>query len=388
VKTTRRPPSTRPYPRPVDAPLDERERALLDRAIVLGRQGWGRVHPNPLVGCVIARDGEVLGEGWHEEYGGPHAEVQALNDAGEAARGATAYVSLEPCRHQGKTPPCTDALVRAGVSRVVYGAADPGTESGGGAEALRAAGLEVIGPTMNERQAIHENPAFMHNARTGSTFVALKLAMSLDARIAARVGERTELTGAAAHRWVHSLRAGHDGIMVGAGTALVDDPRLTVREAVAVSRKPARIVVDSAATIPPGSRLFADIDEVPVFVFVRNEAPRAAVERLEEAGAQVTRVPAGEGGVDLASVFRACWNNDIRSVLCEGGGVMASSLLSLGLVHRLYLLFAPRTLGSGAVPAFADLPDSAWSRWVTTGPSQPLDEDALVIYDRLPHGRL
>jgi diaminohydroxyphosphoribosylaminopyrimidine deaminase/5-amino-6-(5-phosphoribosylamino)uracil reductase len=165
VKTTRRPPSTRPYPRPVDAPLDDRERALLERAVVLGRQGWGRVHPNPLVGCVIARDGEVLGEGWHEEYGGPHAEVQALNRAGEAARGATVYVSLEPCRHQGKTPPCTDALMRAGVRRVVYGAADPGADSGGGAEALRAAGLEVIGPTMSERQAIHENPAFMHNAR-------------------------------------------------------------------------------------------------------------------------------------------------------------------------------------------------------------------------------
>jgi diaminohydroxyphosphoribosylaminopyrimidine deaminase/5-amino-6-(5-phosphoribosylamino)uracil reductase len=367
--------------------VDDADRALLERAVELGRRGWGRVHPNPLVGCVIVKDGETIAEGWHEEYGGSHAEVRALERAGEDARGATAYVSLEPCRHQGKTPPCTDALVRAGVRRVVFGAADPGSDSGGGAEALRAAGIEVVGPVLSERRAIHENPAFMHNARTGSTFVALKLAMSLDARIAARVGERTELTGAAAHRWVHSLRAGHDGIMVGAGTALVDDPRLTVREAVAVRRQPARIVVDSGATIPPGSRLFADVSEVPVYVFVRNDAPSASVARLEGVGAKVQRVPAGEGGVDLAAVFRACWDNGIRSILCEGGGVMASSLLSNGLVQRLYLLLAPRTLGSGAVPAFADLPEGAWSRWVPAGPSQALDEDALVVYDRLPPGR-
>jgi diaminohydroxyphosphoribosylaminopyrimidine deaminase/5-amino-6-(5-phosphoribosylamino)uracil reductase len=186
---------------------------------------------------------------------------------------------------------------------------------------------------------------------------------------------------------VHSLRAGHDGIMVGAGTALVDDPRLTVREAVAARRQPARIVVDSAATIPPGSRLFADVDEVPVFVFVRADAPRASVARLEDAGAHVERVPPGEGGVDLGAVLRACWENGIRSVLCEGGGAMASSLLAGGLVQRLYLLLAPRTLGSGAVPAFADLPEGAWTRWLPAGPSQPLDEDALVIYDRLPPGR-
>jgi diaminohydroxyphosphoribosylaminopyrimidine deaminase/5-amino-6-(5-phosphoribosylamino)uracil reductase len=387
LKATRRAPHSRAYPAVVDRDLDEPERALLERAVELGRRGWGRVHPNPLVGCVLTRDGEVIAEGWHEEYGGPHAEVNALGRVAGHAHGATAFVSLEPCRHHGKTPPCTDALIQAGVRRVVYGAADPGSDSGGGAEALRAAGIEVLGPILSERRAIHENPAFMHNARTGSTFVALKLAMSLDARIAARVGERTELTGAAAHRWVHSLRAGHDGVMVGAGTALVDDPRLTVREAVAVRRKPARIVVDSGANIPPGSRLFADVNEVPVFVFVRTDAPRVAVERLEDAGAKVQRVPPGEGGVDLAAVFRACWENGIRSILCEGGGVMASSLLANGLVQRLYLLLAPRTLGSGAVPAFADLPDGAWSRWAPAGPSQALDEDALVVYDRLPAGR-
>lgn len=373
--------------RPPETSLSDTDRRLLERAVELGRRGWGRVHPNPLVGCVVATEGKVLGEGWHDEYGGPHAEVRALELAGGAARGATAYVSLEPCRHQGKTPPCTEALKRAGVARVVVGAADPGRGSGGGADVLRAAGVEVVGPVMSDRDAFAENPAFIHNARTGSTFVALKLAMSLDARIAARVGERTQLTGPAAIRWVHALRAGHDGVMVGVGTAHVDDPRLTVREDVPVRRQPARIIVDSGATLAPDSRLFRDVEEAPVVVFVREEAPARSRERLRDAGADVHPVPSAAGGVDLVSVLRACWELGIRSVLCEGGGHMGSSLLSDGLVQRLYLLLAPRTLGSGAVPAFADLPEGAWTGWVPGGTPRALDEDVVVVYDRLPPGK-
>lgn len=365
--------------------VEASERRLVDRAIELGRRGWGGVHPNPLVGCVVAREGEVVGEGWHELWGGPHAEVRALEAAGEDARGATAYVSLEPCRHEGKTPPCTDALVDAGISRVVYGAADPGSDSGGGADALREAGVEVVGPVLTEREAMHENPAFFHNALTGSTFVALKLAMTLDARIAARVGERTQITGEAANLWVHELRAAHDAIMVGAGTALVDNPRLTVRGTPA-ARPPARLVIDSRATVEPTSRLFEDVETVPVHVFVREDAPRASIERLTDVGAQVHRVAAGEGGVDLHQVLRACWRSGIRSVLCEGGGVMASSILGDGLAQRLYLLLAPMTFGVGGVPAFGELPDGAWTRWAPAGPSRALGEDALVVFDRLPQG--
>jgi diaminohydroxyphosphoribosylaminopyrimidine deaminase/5-amino-6-(5-phosphoribosylamino)uracil reductase len=365
---------------------DDVDRRFVDRAVELGRRGWGRVHPNPMVGCVVVKEGQVVGEGWHEEYGGPHAEVRALERAGDAARGSTVYVSLEPCRHHGKTPPCTDALVEAGVRRVVFGAVEPGRDPSGGAGVLREAGVVVLGPVLTERQGMHENPAFFHNARTGTTFLALKLAMTLDARIAARVGERTDITGPAAHRWVHSLRAGHDAVMVGAGTANVDDPRLTVRADVPLRRQPARIVIDSRATLPPDSRLFDDVDDVPVHVFVRDDALERDIGRLEDAGAEVHPVPAGPGGVNLVTVLRTCWQEGIRSVLCEGGGLMGSSLLSEGLVQRLYLLLAPRTFGVGGVPAFADLPDGAWSRWTAAGPSQALDEDGLVVFDRLPPG--
>jgi diaminohydroxyphosphoribosylaminopyrimidine deaminase/5-amino-6-(5-phosphoribosylamino)uracil reductase len=276
--------------------------------------------------------------------------------------------------------------VRAGVRRVVFGASDPGEDSRGGADVLRKAGVEVVGPGITERQGVHENPAFFHNARTGTTFVALKLAMTLDARIAARVGERTEITGPAAHRWVQSLRAGHDAVMVGAGTAHVDDPRLTVREDVPLRWHPARIVIDSRATLPDDSRIFDDVDDVPVHVFVRDDAPEDGVRRLEDAGAEVYRVPAGPGGVNLVVVLRICWQRGIKSVLCEGGGLMGSSLLAEGLVQRLYLLLAPRTFGVGGVPAFADLPEGTWSRWAPAPPSQALDEDGLVVFDRLPPG--
>ena len=379
-------PRLRSKPAKPDLITTEADRRFLERAVELGRRGWGFVHPNPMVGCVVVQDGDVVAEGWHEELGSAHAEVRALDRAGEAARGATVYVSLEPCRHEGRTPPCTDALVRAGVGRVVFGAADPGLQSAGGATVLREAGIEVVGPVFTERQALQENPAFFHAARNGTTFVALKLAMTLDARIAARVGERTEISGPAAYRWVHSLRAGHDAVMVGAGTAHVDDPRLTVREDVPVRRQPARIVIDSRATLPPDSRLFDDVDDVPVYVFVRDDAPVKDVRGLEDAGADVYRVPAGSGGVNLEAVLRTCWQQGIRSVLCEGGGLMGSSLLGEGLVQRLYLLLSPRTFGVGGVPAFADLPEGAWSRWAAAGASQSLGEDGLVVFDRLPPG--
>src|SRR5262245_36473332 len=170
---------------PAQPTLSEGDRRLLDRSVELGRRGWARVHPNPMVGSVVTGpDGDVLAEAWHEEFGGPHAEVIALNRAGASARGGTVFVSLEPCRHHGKTPPCTDALVAAGVRRVVFGAADPGKEAGGGADVLRKAGIEVVGPVLSEVEGLHQNPAFFHNARTNSTFLALKLAMTLDARIA------------------------------------------------------------------------------------------------------------------------------------------------------------------------------------------------------------
>lgn len=366
--------------------IDDRDRAFLTRAQELAPAGWGRVHPNPMVGCVLVQGEQVVAEGWHEVFGGPHAEVRALERAGVRARGATAYVTLEPCRHEGKTPACTKALLRSGVARVVYGAADPGAESGGGGEELAAAGVEVVGPVFTPDQAWRANPAFHHAARHGTPFVAVKLAMSLDGRLARRPGERTPLTGLAAQREVHRLRAGYGGIMVGAETARVDDPLLTVREDVPCRRAPVRIVLDGGAVLSSTAALFRDIDEAPVWVFVRDDVAEAELERLEEAGAQVHPVEAGPGGrgVSLDRVLSVAWDAGLRSLLCEGGGRLASALFSADLAQRLHLFVAPRVLGPEGVPGFPGLADTAAAEgWSLTGAPTRFGDDVLLTLDRL-----
>lgn len=369
--------------RVADVDLDRSDRRFLERAVELGRRGWGRVHPNPMVGCVLTRQGDVVAEGWHAEHGGPHAEVRALDEAGARARGATAYVSLEPCGHHGKTPPCTEALVDAGVARVVYGAADPGTESGGGAAVLREAGLEVVGPAFPVEVGREINPAFFHAVEVGTTYVALKLAASLDGKISEGPGRTTRLTGAAATAETHRLRRGFAGILVGAETARTDDPRLTVREGLRPERPPARLVVDSRATLSPGAALFQEVDEAPVIVFCRTDAPEEAIEALERAGATVHPVPPAERGVDLGRVLEICRETGIHSVLCEGGGTLASSLLEEGRARRLYLFLTPTTLGPEGVPAFpGPFTPATWTGWRAVDGGGSFGRDALVIFDR------
>lgn len=366
--------------------LTDQDRTHLARAVELASEGWGRVQPNPMVGCVVVRDGRVVGEGYHEVFGGPHAEVVALARAGGAARGATVYVSLEPCRHEGKTPACTRALLQSGVARVVYGAPDPGVESGGGGAELAAHGMEVLGPLLTPAQAWRLNPAFHHVQRHGTPFAAVKLAMSLDARLAEGAGQRTRLTGAAAQREVHRLRAGYDGIVVGAVTARVDDPLLTVREDVPCRRPPVRIVLDGGATLPSHAALFQDVERVPVWVFVRDDAPEAELERLEGAGAVVHPVPAGTGGrgVDLDAVGQVTWEAGLRSLLCEGGGALATAYLASERARRLHLFIAPRFLGPQGVEAFPGLPETvAGSGWSLTGEPRALGDDTLLVLDRL-----
>lgn len=362
------------------APASEADRAFLLRAIELGQRGWGRVHPNPMVGAVVVRNGEVMGEGYHPEYGGPHAEIVALEAAGERARGATVYVSLEPCAHHGKTPPCTDALIRAGVARVVFGAADPTAEAGGGAHCLHAAGIRVEGG-LAEREVRRQNAAFFHIAERGTAYVALKLAASLDAKLAAAPGERTQVTGPEAVAEAQTLRAGFDAIMVGIETALVDDPLLSARGAVLPRRPPTRIVLDSRLRLPPGARTLRE-GEGPVLVFCRDDATPEAAAALQEAGATVLPVRASPHGVDLDAVLSTCWDRGIRSVLCEGGGRLASSLLRGGYARRLYLFVAPRIFGAGAVPAFPGewTPDAA--RGWQAVEARALGSDALIVFDR------
>ncbi|MDH5758697.1 MAG: bifunctional diaminohydroxyphosphoribosylaminopyrimidine deaminase/5-amino-6-(5-phosphoribosylamino)uracil reductase RibD [Gemmatimonadota bacterium] len=366
------------------AHLDPRDTAFLDEARLIARSAWGQVHPNPLVGCVLVKDGNVVGRGIHEHFGGAHAEIHALEDAGADARGATAYVSLEPCNHHGKTPPCSDALLQAGVRRVVFGARDPGRESGGGGAALLRAGVDVVGPVWSDAEGRAENPAFFHTARHGTPHVALKLALSLDGAIAARPGERTRITGAEADREVHRLRSGFDAVMVGAGTIRADDPRLTVRLHDPGHVPLRRIVLDPMAETPDRAALFEDLrDGCPVHVFCRTSAPEVDIERLEARGAHVHPVASASAGVSLPAVLGVCWELGIRSILCEGGARLAGALLREGLAQRLHLFVAPRTLGAGAVRAFPEDADAVdWSAFHRVDAPSRFGQDTLIVLDR------
>lgn len=340
------------------------------------------MHPNPMVGCVLVLDGRVVGEGYHRAYGEPHAEVEALSVAGPAARGATAYVTLEPCNHHGKTPPCTEALLRAGVRRVVFAATEPGRVAGGGAVALRAAGVEVTGPVWDPWTAEMENPAFVHAARHACPFVALKLAQTLDGAIAAAPGRRTRITGAEADARTHELRKGFDALLVGAGTVRVDDPLLTVRLAPPGRVAPARLVLDPRGEIPSSAALFRDAAEAPVHVFVRADVDELELARLERAGARVHPLPPGGGGLCLEAMLDRAWELGFRSILCEGGAALAGSLLEARFVSRLYLWLAPHTLGPGAVRSFGETGAGAWEGFRPAFTPEVHGRDTLLVYHR------
>lgn len=352
------------------------------RALELAEAGWGRVHPNPLVGAVVVREGRVVGEGAHLEYGGPHAEVAALREAGTGARGATLYVTLEPCVHFGKTPPCTDAILESGIGRVVLAAEDPHAEAAGGADRLERAGVAVTRGV--EREAARaQNALFLRPLETGRPFVALKLALSLDARIARRPGEATRVTGPVSEAEVHRLRGGFDAILVGAATARVDDPRLTVRQGPPPRVAPVRVVADPRVTLAPESRLAETAAEVPVWVLAAGDAladpaARERADALRSRGVEVVEAPPGPGGLDVAGALDRLWERGVRTVLCEGGGRLGSALLNAGRVDRMYLFTAPRLFGEEGVPAFPDATEMRGrivaSRWV--------GEDTLTVVDR------
>jgi diaminohydroxyphosphoribosylaminopyrimidine deaminase/5-amino-6-(5-phosphoribosylamino)uracil reductase len=359
--------------------------AFLHRAVELGRRGWGQVHPNPMVGCVLVRRDRLLGEGWHQAWGGPHAEVNALaaaRDAGEDPAGATAYVSLEPCSHEGKTPPCTRALLAAGVARVVYGAADPGVESGGGGADLRAAGLEVDGPVMTGAEARRENPAFFHafGPHAHRPWVVLKLAISADGFLSAGPGKRTAISGAQANARVHELRAGMDAILVGGRTAEVDDPLLTVRGGVMPRIPPRRIVLDPLGILSPGARLFhTGPGEVIVF---RGEREGEGQDALS-GGARLERLaPVAPAMFHLPDVLARLQVLGVQALLCEGGAELARSLLREDLVDRLVLIRSERSLGPGGVPAFPGGWSADMDGWDPVGSPETLGPDTWSAWDR------
>lgn len=351
------------------------------RALTLAERGWARTRPNPMVGAVVVQDEQVVGEGWHAEYGGPHAEVVALAAAGERARGATLYVTLEPCNHHGRTAPCTDALLHAGVARVVIAASDTNPVAGGGTERLRAAGIEVVSG-VEEDAARALNAAFFHHHEKQTTFTVLKLALSLDGKLSARAGERTAVTGDAAGAAVQSLRAGFDAIMVGAGTARADDPLLTARGTPQPRTQPLRVIVDSRASLAISSRLVQTANEVPVLVFCADAAAEEHVAALEQAGVRVHRVAGRNGRVDLRTVLTVLYDSGVHALLCEGGGEMAAELLERGLVDRLHVFIAPRFFGAAGTPAFP-LQAAPSGEWKLVR-QRAHGDDVELVYDRRP----
>jgi diaminohydroxyphosphoribosylaminopyrimidine deaminase/5-amino-6-(5-phosphoribosylamino)uracil reductase len=321
-------------------------------ALVLARRGLGSVWPNPAVGCVIAKDGRVVGRGWTQPGGRPHGETEALRRAGEEARGATAYVSLEPCCHWGRTPPCVDALIAAGVRRVIVALQDPDPRvAGEGLRRLRTAGLDVeVGLCAEE--AAEVNAGFLTRLQRGRPLVTLKLATSLDGRIATASGESQWITGPPARERAHALRADHDAIMVGTGTVLADDPQLTCRLPGLSHRSPVRVVIDRRLRIPPAARLIADAHRVPTWVVTFASADPARRAQFEASGVSLIDVePDGEGQVDLAAALRALGDRGITRLLVEGGAGLAAALLRARLIDHLVWVHAPLLIGGEGIPA-------------------------------------
>lgn len=350
------------------------------RALDLALRGWGRVAPNPLVGAVLLKDGGVVAEGYHAEFGRPHAEVVALEAADRAggARGATLVVTLEPCAHQGKTPPCTSAILAAGVRRVVAAVRDPDPQARGGLELLEQQGLEVaVGQLADEAAALNA-PFLFARQHTDRPFVALKLATSIDGRIADAAGRSRWVSGPAARDYAHWLRAGFDAIAVGGTTALTDDPQLTVRGSVAPRKPPVRVIFDRRAMLNTGVQLVRTAREVPTWVVASLEAPETSVSLLEASGVRVFR-PAS-----LAAGLAMLREAGIHSVLCEGGGALGAKLLADGLVDRLYWVQSPVWLGDSAVPAFPGVPATPLAeapRWIPVE-RRALGPDTLLVVDR------
>ncbi len=360
----------------------------MQRARALALRGLGHVSPNPLVGCVVVSEaGEVLGEGWHERYGEPHAEPHALADArargatDDDLRAATVYVTLEPCAHQGKTPPCADLLIQTDVRRVVVGMRDPfPAVDGKGIEKLRATGIDVtVG--VDAQACWRMNEAFVHHVRTGRPLVTLKIAQTLDGYTATQSGDSKWITSEESRRHVHRLRATSDAVLVGSGTARADDPHLTVRHT--TGPQPFRIVLDRAGDLPPSLHVFRDEYAASTVAIVAPDADPAYADALQSSGGRVLHIPTDGEHLDLASLLDALGRGDagvpVQSLLVEGGPRLASALLSAPHADRLLAFIAPIWLGDGRAAFSGNAParmDDAtrWpeSNWTTIG------DDALL----------
>ena len=351
-------------------------------ALSLGRRGLGRTWPNPAVGAVIVKDGVIVGRGWTQSGGRPHAEVEALRRAGEAARGATLYVTLEPCSHFGKSPPCADAIIAAGVARVVSAMEDPNPQvAGGGHARLRAAGI-AVDISIGAEEARRDHAGHIRRMREGRPQVTLKLALSADGKAGAAGRRPTAITGEATRQRVHLLRAQSDAIMIGIGTALADDPLLTCRLPGMAKDSPVRIVLDSALRVQPGSRLVKSAGEVPLWVVATPGASREAEQALSAKGVIVLRSAGADGKLDLSAALKAVAARGITRLMVEGGPTLAAALLAADLVDEAYLFHAPVVIGTDGIDALDATTATALARQLKQVASEPVGADRQDYYER------
>lgn len=322
--------------------------AYMSHALNLASRSSGRTSPNPMVGAVIVRDGQIVGEGWHMRAGTPHAEIHAINHAGKLAIGATIYVTLEPCSHYGRTGPCTDAIINAGITKVIVAMTDPNPlVAGRGIAQLRAAGIEVIdGVCSAEAAALNE--VFIKWITTNLPFVILKTAMTLDGKTATRTGHSQWITGLEARTRVHQFRDKYDAILVGIGTALADDPELTTR-LVPSGKNPIRIIVDSLARIPLNAKVITD-GRAPTIIAVTPAAPIEKIQALQAKGVEVLPVAGGGRTVDLRKLFELLGARGISSIFVEGGSTIGAALLEENLIDKIHCFVAPKIVGGTAAP--------------------------------------
>ncbi len=341
----------------------------MDLALSLAARGAGYVAPNPMVGAVVVREGQVVGQGFHQAVGGPHAEVNAIDDAGERAAGATLYVTLEPCNHFGRTPPCTEKVMAAGIRRVVVAMADPNPDvRGGGNDLLRSKGIEVV-CGVREAQARRLNASFIKFAATKRPFVVLKMAATLDGRIAASTGDARWVTGEAARAQVHRLRHAMDAIMVGIGTVKADDPELTARLSDGRGKDPIRLVLDTRLGMSKRAKVLTQVSEAPTYVVCGPEASDVDRRRLTASGARIMDASVKKGRIDLAALMGQLGKMGITSLLIEGGAQVAGSALAAGIVDKAVLFYAPKLLGGDdGTPMFRGQ-GAAWMK------------DAMALHD-------
>lgn len=330
------------------------DRFYMERALELAKRGYGRTSPNPLVGAVVVQGDEIVGEGWHAMYGGPHAEVHALEAAGERAKNATIYVSLEPCNHHGKTPPCTEAIIRSGIKRVVLAMKDPNPKAAGGIERLQKAGIEVTSGIC-EKEARKLNAPFIKMVEKGLPWVVLKSAMTLDGMVATKTGDSKWVTGDAARLWCHEhLRQRLDAILVGSGTVRADNPSLTCRLPDGGGRDPLRIILSSSLDLDPEFNVFDGKSGAETLLVCRSGMDPEKKKPFLSKGARILEIPRDEEGcLDLEILMKQLGSMGIQSLLIEGGAKVAASSLQKRIVDSLVFFYAPKILAGEGTPVFS-----------------------------------